>query len=128
MVACSTGRERHATAPVTKSRPPFQPTFRYDCGTRPPLEDDQSFLEDHRWYYGMVKKLHEAAVTSISDAVARRHRGCLERQDRTSWLRPLAWGSNPLLTKIARTEGWPSPDVEVTTRRQMHDDCVMGLP
>ncbi|KAL3169968.1 hypothetical protein MRX96_015045 [Rhipicephalus microplus] len=117
--------------PATEWKPPFWPIFRYNRGAVPPMRNYQSFLEDHRWYYGSTTKTDKAIVASTSDATFSCHRGSPEHRDCRSWLGQqwsLPRSSNPLLTKITRTEKRPSPDILVTSHKRIRDHSAMELP
>ncbi|KAL3171607.1 hypothetical protein MRX96_013802 [Rhipicephalus microplus] len=66
--------------PATKNRPPLRPTCRSNFVGRPPQGGFLSFQAEYSRYKETTRESHEAIMRSTADAVARRHRGCLEYQ------------------------------------------------
>ncbi|KAL3171604.1 hypothetical protein MRX96_013799 [Rhipicephalus microplus] len=57
-----------------------KPTCCSTVGARPPQESFQSFQAEYSHYHETARAIHEANMRSSADAVAGRHRGCLENQ------------------------------------------------
>ncbi|KAH7940318.1 hypothetical protein HPB52_023032 [Rhipicephalus sanguineus] len=125
--------EATPATPMTKGRPPFRPTCRYNRGALPSLGEYEKFLEEHRRFYDSARKTHEAVVASTSDVAAKRHRGCLEHNDRTSWLGP-QWASSTGFQPAARKTiadrkvavARRRRHVAATNTRRLHDGAALS--